>query len=304
MKKLIIIAAAFISIAFIINSCKKTGGDINPLSSVTNNGIGSYLVLDQFTNLNLNSQEIATSTVSVDVHYYPSGEPVDHIVLFATPGSSLDTNDWHLVKTIPYTSPKTTLTVSGAELATALGVAQSSFSPGNSYTIYTRIFTKSGKHYDVNNTGDNSGSGLISGLAYASVFFFVATVTCPYDPTMVAGTYKVIKDTWEDNTPGDLVQVTVETDGKVNISKVWPGTGTGATPINPILIKVDPATGTATVDPVTFAHYPPSSGNYTAKVTTGSGYVFTCTGTITITADILTDLFGDLGNFNLVLQKQ
>ena len=304
MKKLLIIAAAFISFVFIINSCKKTGGNINPLTSVTNNGVGSYLVLDQTGNLNLNSQEIATSTVSVDVHYYPSGEPVDHVILFATPGSSLDTNDWHLVKTIPYASPKTTLSVSGAELATALGVAQSNLAPGSSYTIYTRVVTKSGKTYDVNNTGDNSGSGLISGLAYASVFFFVATVTCPYDPTIVAGTYKVIKDTWQDNVPGDLVQVTVETDGKVNLSKIWPGTGTGATIIKPFLVTVDPATGVATVDSVSFAHYPPSLGDYTGLITTGNGYVFTCVGTITITADIVAGGFGDQGNFTLALKKQ
>ena len=310
MKKLIIIAAAFISIAFIINSCKKTGGNINPLTSVTNNGVGSYLVLDKNNNLNLDYSQIATSAASIDVHYYKTGEEVNEVILYATSGSNLDTNAWHLVKTVPYTSPTTTLSVSGTELAAALGVATSALTPGSTYTIYTRAVTKSGKTYDVSNTGDNSGSGLISGVAYASAFFFVATVICPYDASTASGNYKIIKDTWTplaagvDNT-GEIVTLTAIGSDSIDLSAVWPGPDVpGSHIVNHLVIGVDPATGAATVPRTDFGYYPPSVGDFTGTASTGSGFVFSCTGNITLTIDVIAGGFGDQGNFSLILQKQ
>jgi hypothetical protein len=298
MKKLIIIIAAIISVTFLINSCKKTGGAINPLSSVTNNGIGSYLVLDSLINSNLNSTAINTSTVSIEVHYYPTGEAVDHIILFATQGASTDTTQWHLVKTVQYTSPKTTLSVTGAELGSALGVDPTTLAPGSSYNIYTRIVTKSGKTYDVNNTGDNSGSGLISGTAYNSVFFFTAFVVCPFVAPM-AGDYTITRDDWQDYVPLPQVITGAVTDGpganQLSLH-VYPGPAAGVQ-TGPMIVDVDPASGNATIEKSTIGTY----GGSTTTVT-GSGHVFSCTGVINLSVDFVIG-GADQGSFVMIIQK-
>ncbi|HVM87946.1 MAG TPA: hypothetical protein VMT76_07135 [Puia sp.] len=312
MKKTLISIATILIVVLLINACKKTGGNINPLSSVTNNGVGSYLVLDKTDNLNLDYSQINTSTVGVEVHYYQSGEAVDHVILFVTPGSSLDTNDWHQVKSIPYTAPTTTLSVTGAELATALGVDPTALNPGNSYTIYTRIVTKSGKAYDVNNTGDNSGSGLISGLAYNSLFFFKTFVVCPYDASTATGKYTVVQDTWTPyatgvDPTGSTVTVTALSNDTLDLSGVWPDATSGATVVHHLVVIVDAATGVATVpgnSGIDFAYYPPAYGDFTATAS-GSGYIFSCTGAIVLTLDVIAGpVYGDQGNFTLALQKQ
>ncbi|MBS1947441.1 MAG: hypothetical protein JST47_06705, partial [Bacteroidetes bacterium] len=197
MKKLLIIAIAFSSALFTINACKKTGGNVNPLSDVKNLGIGSYLVLDSNINLNFNLSQITTSTVGIIVHAYPGGEQVSSVILFAALGSTWDTTEWHQVGTFPYTGSGTQLTVTGAQLGTALGVDPTTFVPGSFYTFYTRVVTKSGKTYDVNNTGTNSGSGINGGTYYYAAMSFTAYITCPFTGNM-AGTYKVIQDGWAD----------------------------------------------------------------------------------------------------------
>jgi len=310
MKKLLIITAAFITTVFFINACKKTGGNVNPLSSVTNNGVGSYLVLDKTNSLNLDYTSISTSTVGIDVHYYPGGEAVDHVILFVSQSSSFDTTQWHEVKSIPYTSPTTTLSVTGGEIATALGVDPSTLSPGSSYSVFTRIVTKTGKTYDANNTGDNAGGGLITGLAYNSAFSFVATVICPYDASAITGKYKVITDGWTTNAvgvddTGIIVDVTAVGSDSIDLSGVWPGPNIpGSNIVNHLKIGVDHATGTATVPQTDFGYYPPSVGDFTATAASGTGYVFSCTGVITLTIDVIAGGYGDQGNFTLTLQKQ
>jgi hypothetical protein len=304
MKKLIIIAISIVSLVLINNACKKTTGHINPLSDIKNLGVGSYLLLDSTINLNFDNTNMATSTVGILVSQYKNGEAVDHVDVYAASGATYDTTLWHKIKTVSYTGAGTKLTVSGTELAAALGVPVNSFVPGNYFTFYTRLFTKSGKQYDVNNTGNNSGSGLVTGPYYYSAFFFTAYITCPFTGNM-AGTYKVIVDDWVDWQPGDLVQVT---DGpganEVNLSQVWPN---GGTVIQPLVAKVDPATGTASVPKVTFGRYGgPSSTQYTAEGTGSgdvAGYVFSCTGYITLTMDV-TGGGTDYGPTRLILQKQ
>jgi hypothetical protein len=310
MKKLLIIITALASTVFLITACKKTGGNINPLSSVTNNGIGSYLVLDQTNNLNLDYTSITTSSVGIDVHYYPGGQAVDHVILYVSLSSSFDTTQWHAIKSIPYTSPKTTLSVTGAEIATALGVDPASLTPGSSYNIFTRAVTKNGETYDASNTGDNSGGGLITGIAYNSAFSFIATIVCPYDASIAPGNYKVIQDDWTTNAVGvdDIgVIVNVKTIGSdsLDISAVWLGPNIpGSNIVNHLVIGIDKATGTATVPKTDFGYYPPAIGDFTATAASGSGYVFACTGVITLTIDVIAGGFGDQGNFALVLQKQ
>jgi hypothetical protein len=290
MKKLLyILTAATLIVA--INACKKKGGDINPLSDRSHLSQGTYITLDENVNLNLDYSQIATSSIGIKVTQYPNGLAVDHILIYATNNASYDTTQWHLVKSVPYTGAGTQLSLTGAELATAFGVAPGDLSPGDAYTFYTRTVTTSGLSFDVNTTGDNGGGGLVTGPYYNAAFAFTAYVVCPYTGS-AAGTYEVVRDDWEDWLPGDVVTVT---DGpgsnQINLSAVWPNPAYGDI-VNPLIVDIDPASGTATVPSVEFGHY---SNSYTTE---GTGYVFSCTGVITLSLTISGD------PYKLILQKQ
>ena len=298
--------------AVAFSSCKKTGSEANPFSDVKNLGIGSYLILNKTNNLNLDYANFNASTVGIEVDQYAGGEAVDKIEIWAVKGASVDPTTWKKVKTVTFAGANTKLSVNGAELAAAYGLPVSSFSPGTTYTFYNRLITKSGRKFDVTNTGNNNGSGLITGNNYNSAFSFQAAIVCPFVAPM-AGTYKVITDEWADWSADDLVQVT---DGpganQLNLSQVYPGAyGTNSATSTPLVINVDPPTGAATLTSgVTWGHYVYTSGgtnyDYLATTLSGSGgFVFSCTGVITVTIHIsLSAGYGDQGNFKLTLQKQ
>ena len=304
MKKFLIMIIAVCTALVVLNSCKKTGGDINPLSDIKNLKVGSYLVQDSLINANLNSTS-GSSLVGIVVHQFAAGEAVDHILLYSTLGTSTDTLKWKLVKSVPYsTGTKVVLSATTAELATAFGVPASNFTPGSLFTFFTKAVTKSGLTYDITNAGNNGGGGLVSGSAYKSAFSFTVYVVCPYTGGM-AGNYKVIKDDWTDWNVGDLVKVT---DGpganQINLSQVYPN---GGTVINQLLVNIDPVTGTATVPKVTYGRYGgATSVQYSAQgagPNSVAGYVFSCTGFITLSLD---QQGGgtDYGPNKLILQKQ
>ena len=303
MKK-IIYSIVFCSLLFAVSSCKKTDGPVNPLSSIDNFKVGSYLILDKTINENFNLNSIASSAVGVTVHQFAGGEKIDRIEIWASASSDYDTTKWKKVKSVPYAGDAVNLTVSGAELATALGVASSSFKPGSSFTFFNRIFTKTGARYDVNNTGTNDGSGLNGGPEYKASFVFNGLIICPYTSSM-AGTYKVITDDWQDNVPGDMVTIT---DGPkantLDISGAWPGNSISIVPIvNHLIIKIDPATGVVSVDKTIFedASY---FGLGKATCYSGSGYAFACTGRLQLSLGVSVEIGGDYGNMRLILQKQ
>jgi hypothetical protein len=275
-------------------SCKKTGGNINPLSSVTNNKIGSYLVLNRVINTSLVYETAATSKVGVIAHEYKGGDPIDHVDLYAAPGSTYDTTKWKFVKTIPYSGDSIEISATGADLAKALGITPAQFVAGSGYSFYNRIFCKSGARYDVNNTGTNSGSGILGGPTYNASFNFGAFIVCAY--TNMAGTYKVLTDDWADWVPGDIVTITAGSAANtLDLSAVWPNPDYGDV-VTPLQIKIDPASGAVSLGSTgNFANY----GGTLVAATAVSGYAFACTGLIKVVFTL-----GPYGNNNLVLLKQ
>lgn len=298
MKK-IIYAFVLSSLLFSVSSCKKTDGQINPLSSVTNNKIGAYLVLDRTINSNIIYATAATSKVGVVVHEYKGGDPIDHIDVYAAPGTTYDTTKWKFVKTVAYSGDSVEVSATGADLAKALGIATSAFKAGSAYSFYNRVVTKSGARYDVNNTGTNTGSGILGGPTYHASFDFGAYIVCSY--TDMSGTYKVIKDEWEDSYAGDIVTVTAgSVANTLNVSGVWPGGS--ATIVNPLIITIDPATGAVSLPSAGIAFEKYSSGTiYTAKNATG--YAFACTGSITVKAEMFAG-GSSAGVYTFQIQKQ
>lgn len=289
---------------FFVWGCKKES--TNPFSDVANFSKGAYLNLDSTLNTNLNFSQITTSEIGIKVSQFPGGQDVDKIQVFAVQGSTYDTTQWKLVKTVPYTGGGTALTVTGAELGAALGVAPTELEPGSSYTFYNRVFTKSGQSFDVNNTSDNGGSGFVNGPTYHGAMFFTAYIVCPF-VAPVGGTYKVLRDDWADWKVGDLVQVLDGPAGSnsIDLSKVWPNNDIGDV-VSPLIVKVDPATGVASVPKVNFGDY---GGGYNMTAESDdAGFVFSCTGYIKLTMNLVADGPGgnayDNGPTTLILQKQ
>lgn len=292
MKKISIYISLFVGV--MLFSCKKTE-ITNPLADFKNLGIGSYITKVSVLNLNLD-YNVATSKVGITIDQY--GEDVDKVVLYVVVGANPTPSAWKKIKTITFTGTGTEVSATSQEVATALGVAVSALTPGNYYTFYNQVITKNGKTYDVSNTP----GALESNSNYNAVFRWQAYVTCPFTGGMT-GNYKVLQDDWADWSVGDVVQVT---DGpaanQINLSKVWPNPAYGSI-VNPLLVNVAPANGVAKVPLVTFGAYSPLTTAQGASAGDVAGYVFSCTGFITLTMKVVYN-GSNQGNLKLVLQKQ
>lgn len=298
MKKIlnrIVVAIVFIVFAA---ACQKADLALNnPFVDINNLGTGNYITLNAAVNYNLNFAALNTSKVGVKVDAYAKNiGKIKEINLFVFKGSSSDPKAWKKVKTVPY-SGTTELSATGSEIATAYGIpAATLFAPGQFYTFYNQIVTEDGKTFDLSNTA----GALESSSNYNTCFRWTAYVVCPFTGNM-AGNYKVIQDDWADWATGDIVQVTDGTANKVDISQVWPNKAYGKA-LAPLTITVDPLTGTATLPSgVIWGDY----GSYKTTTLAGSsGYVFSCTGQITLKVHVDAGPFGDQGYLTLILQKQ
>ena len=291
-----------------ISSCKKTGSSVNPLSNYKNLAVGAYLTLDSTLNVNFNSTALATSTVGIEATQFPDGQAIQSIELFVSTSTSIDTTQWNKIKVIPYTGPKTKITATGQEMATALHKTLDYFQPGTNYTFFTRVITKSGQTFDSSNTGNDAGTGFLTGPTYKAAFTFTAYIVCPFIGP-VGGSYTVKRDDWVDWSPGAVVQVTDGGANQINLSQVYPGAPDGGVSTGKLIVNIDPATGTAYVPTEDIGNYGGSEFQVTGyggavdpKLGTQCGYVFSCTGYIGVTLDFATTSGTDYGPFTLILQ--
>jgi hypothetical protein len=290
MKK--IVSILLITSLVVSVGCKK--GDV--VSDVKALGTGAYVTLVKATNLRIDYANITNTSVSITVKEY--GNPVDKIKIYVTKGGSTsDKTKWKAIKEVPL-SGETVLSVKATEIATALGVLPADIVPGGQYTLYNQVITKEGTIYDISNTP----SSFYGNSNYNMALLWTAVVVCPF-VAPIAGKYKVVYDgDWQDWATGSLVDVL---DGpganQVNLSKVWPNPVYG-TAISPFLIvNVDPATGAATIPTGNWGDY----GTYITSTLSGSsGFVFSCTGDITLRIHVNATGFGDQGFLSLILKKQ
>jgi hypothetical protein len=258
-------------------------------------GKGAYLTLVRTDNALLNAVD-ATSTVGEVVSSY--GDAVESVNLYVSATATVDNSKWKLIKSVPFNG-ETTVSATNAEIATALGLTPGALAPGSVFHLYNEAVLKDGRRFSSYNTSDVD---LENQAPFNVAFHFTATVVCPYDPATIAGTYRVVKDDWQDWAVDDEVEV-LEGAGanQIDISHVWPNPAF-ANVISPLTITVDPTSGTATIPAdVQFGDY----GAYKAVTSTGNtGFIFSCTGQISIRVHILAPPFGDQGFFQLILQKK
>jgi hypothetical protein len=293
MKKIVLILSAVALIA--VAGCKKGEviSDVNALQK------GSYVTLVKNVNLELDFTNINNSIVSQVVQQY--GEPVEKVKVFVTKGNTtLDNTKWKAIKEVAING-ETTIAVKASEIATALGVPLSSITPGSSYTLYNQVISKDGRKFDLTNTG----STFATNSNYKMALSWKAVVVCPF-VAPVGGMYEVIEDTWEDWPKGSTVTVVDGPAGSntVDLRNVWPSPSFG-TPISPFFIlTVKPENGAVTIPATKWGDYA-ASGYIAETLANGTnGYVFSCTGEITLNVRIKAGSFGDQGVKQLILKKK
>ena len=296
MKKIINILLVAIAFMVVGTSCQKEGLALEkPFVDINFFGKGAYITLNKTVNVNLNFAQLATSKVSVMVDPYNNGVTIKQVKLYAVKGTNADPKAWKLVKTVDINGT-TELSATGSELATAFGVTLANLvNPGEYFTFYNQVVTADGKTFDLSNTL----GALENATGYNACFRWSAYVVCPFTGGM-AGKYKVMQDDWVDWNKGDIVNVTDGAAGEINLSQVWPNPAYGAIVSPGFIVKVDPATGTASLkSTAAFAAY-----GYKLNASSLSGYVFSCTGYIGLRVGLYAAGYGDQGVNALVLQKQ
>ncbi len=272
-------------------SCKKDGivnGDVAEYE------VGSYL---SYTGAKPGQQPfdlatIETSTASINVKVV--GTPAKQVNIYT--GTSTDKSTWTLIKSVPF-QDSGTLSVTGGEVAAALGVEPDSFTPGTSFTFYNEIVTVDGRLFSAANTS----SDFQAQSSYNMAFTWSAVVFCAYDESVFDGNFEVVVDEWQDYSPGDIIVNAVEPGPGANqlTMHVYPNPAYGAV-IGPIIIDVDPATNVATVQKQPYGDYYGSGyGTFYAE---GSGSVNSCEGTIDL--DLThTVAAGSFGTYHLTIKK-
>lgn len=278
------------ALLLVVVSCKKPADFYNEL------GQGSYLTLVKQNNALLNATD-QNSTVSQVVNF--NGQPVESVNLYVSATASIDKTKWKLIKNIPF-NDETTLTATNKEIATALGLTPGALVPGSVFHLYNEAVLKDGRKFSSINT---SAIDLENQAPFNVAFHWTATVVCPYNPATLAGTYTVVQDDWVDWHPGDKVVVKLGANNNtVDISHVWPGSCCGVPTSTPLTFTVD-KDGIATFQTgVVWGDYGPGAANKTTTLAGSSGFVFSCTNTISL---IVHFSYGsaDQGFLKLILQK-
>lgn len=284
MRKLILLFAIG-TVGFI--SCEKT----DLLSNYNNYTVGSYLNLVNADNLTLDVSNAAASVVQIKVK--PVGSALEKINIYAIPGGpDGDKTKWKLVKTVPVTDTITTLSVSGIELVTALGLPISAIEPGAQFTFYNETVTLDGRSFDVTNTEDD----LEGQPAFNSAFNWTATAGCPFTANF-DGNYTIELDEWDGNNGGTIQVVPGPGANELTLKKPFPF----STNAKDVIVSVDPLTGVAAVANQIYGDYP-GFPNLSVTTTGTNNFVFSCTETIDLTLNH-TSPAGNFGNYRLLITK-
>jgi hypothetical protein len=294
MKKLIKIFLVLAVIFSSINSCKKGDipGDHNTLV------LGAYLTLDAQGNGNLDYKNIDTSSVSITVGSV--GSEVQSVNIYVVKGQNLDPSTWKLVKNVPFVSKGTVLTVTGAEIAQALGIHADSIN--TDLSLYPEAVTKDGRKFSIANTPTTYESF----PAYNMAFIWPVTLinyVCPYDQSFFNGNFAVVTDGWNDYQPGDLIPVTPGPAANQITLKLYPSYNPPANGSNrkTIVANVDPLTDSLTVPLQVFGDYP-GDPNFACQ---GVGVLSACSGIISLTLVFSSPADGIIpGTSTVVLSKQ
>lgn len=292
MKRIYLILTA-VSFLF-ITSCKK--GEIN--GAFESQRVGSYLTKVASGNIIIDYSNLASAKVDVTVKEY--GEPVDKIKIFVSKGAaSTNTALWKAVKEVPY-SGETKLEVTATEIAQALGIPPSGLETGATYTLYNQVIGKNGDVFDITNTN----SVLYGNPNYNALMTWQAVVVCPFRAADWGGvgasvSARVLQDDWADYSPGEIIDnIRITGATELTFDNMWK-----TSPVLPVKVTIDGATGAATVPKQVYGDYGASFPNFSCQSSGTNNWVFSCANQITLTLTHRDASGASYGTYILRLQK-
>jgi hypothetical protein len=281
----IITSISLLAIIAYGSSCKTE--DI--VQDVTTLGVGSYVKLVSKNDGIIDATNPAGTSASVKVSEY--GPEQEKVVVYVSKGTRTpDRSKWVLVKEVPASAAREyDISVTGAEIATALNTT---LAPGDIYTIYNSVITKDGGRFDLGNIN----SEVAGSPNYNFALTFQATVVCPFIPADAAGTYTITTDGW-DGATGETAEITA-TANSATVTYMFPYAAPPG--VNPVVVTVNPATGSATVAKQTYGSYGTGFENFTAQ---GTGFFFSCTGFLDLNLQHISGGGTNYGNYILRMKK-
>ncbi|WP_299900895.1 hypothetical protein [uncultured Aquimarina sp.] len=180
------------------------------------------------------------------------------------------------------------LSITAADLAAALGVTVPDLGPGDQFDFFVEITGNDGTVFngldETQFLGDINNPGLQQALVYTTF------ISCPFTVEEAVGTYTITNDVWGYEASGSDGQFEVIAGpGPNEITMVNPfehvNPATGEQDYN-VVISVDPNSGIATIARQEAWHCDNFGCPYGQGFieTRGTGFLFACTGTLTITA--------------------
>lgn len=278
------------------SSCKDTSTlVINP--DDVPNGVFVYVDIEtpviNITDLAGSSFQATVTAPSENVSSY------DMSVCWVSGGVASDT-----VVLKSYTSFPASVSVNASELATALGVTINQFLAGDAFNIISSVTGSNGKVATIDNLDQDAAGnpGQRQGFNY-TIF-----ISCPFVAADAAGTYEWTQDPWQTwlidgifevvAGPGENQITCIDVFDHPNLDD--PGT------FFDMIIDVDPESGVATVERQNTWHpgnwgIPPEAG-WGFGTHDGEGFVFSCSGTISLIMNVNVDI-GGLGPQIYVAQR-
>lgn len=222
-------------------------------------------------------------------------------------------DDTTLVKTFTDLSGPTPLALTSAEVATALNVASSTFSFGDTFEFIATATTNEGVVYtnaplvvdfDNNEFSGNSQENIINESGYRTALNFNLTIACPTEPDLSTypGTYTIVSGSWFDAAQGAVVTagpadnqitITVQASPTVSSSRV---TGT----LN-IVLTVNADQSVAFESTPGFSHT--SFGDTSFEQLGGTNFTFECANNAILLRGRMRVAAGTFGGFNVELTK-
>lgn len=193
-----------------------------------------------------------------------------------------------------YTSFPANVTVNATELAAALGVTTDQFLAGDAFNIISTATGLEGNIVSIDNLDQDAAGNPGEKQAFNYTIF----ISCPFVASEAAGTYQWTEDpwgTWIDDGifevvagPGENQITCIDVFDHPNLDE--PGT------FFDMIIDVDPLSGVATVEKQNTWHpgnwgIPPGAG-WGLGTHDGGGFVFSCSGTISLILNVNMDLGG------------
>ena len=264
-----------------LHSCKKEEGLVEFATLET----GSYLKLKEKVN-DIMDATLPASKVEIKVTEY--GAPVDNIKIYVNAGSkTANKSKWKAIKEVPYNG-ETTLSVTNAEITAAIG---GPVQPGVTYWLFNEVITKDGRTFSLANTYGE----IEANPNYNMALTWRAVAVCPFNASAAVGTYTITTDSW-DGAVGEKAEVTA-TANSITVNLLFPYAANPG--LNPVKVDITPLSGAATVAKQVYGSYGAGFTNFTCR---GSGFVFSCTGTIDLS---LTHELGstNYGTYRIVLKK-